>query len=63
MSSAHVFYIPVIFVVGLLFGYFAGRRAAETEREEKRDRLRSRRNLRETKKKDESEGNASTTAV
>ncbi|MFB6265231.1 MAG: hypothetical protein ABEL76_16655 [Bradymonadaceae bacterium] len=44
MSSAHVFYIPVIFLVGLLAGYFAGRRAAEVDLEEKRRRYRRRRN-------------------
>ncbi len=51
MSSAHVFYIPVIFMVGLLFGYFAGRQAAEKEREEKRKRAKRRKQLNRTKRK------------
>ena len=37
MSSAHVFYIPVIFFVGLLAGYFMGRNAAEEESDEDDD--------------------------
>ena len=47
MSSAHVFYIPVIFLVGLLAGYFMGRNAAEAEREEKRRRMKRRKAMKE----------------
>ena len=31
MSSAHIFYIPILILVGALAGYFLGRRAAEQE--------------------------------
>lgn len=49
MSSAHIFYIPVIFVVGLLAGYFMGRNAAEAERAEQRKRLKRRKALQKKK--------------
>jgi len=45
MSSAHIFYIPVIFMVGLLAGYFVGRRAAEAEQREEQRRLKRRKAL------------------
>lgn len=54
MSSAHIFYIPVLFMVGLLAGYFMGRRAAEAEQEEEKRRLQRRKALREQKSKSKS---------
>lgn len=50
MSSAHVFYIPVTFMVGLLFGYFAGRQAAEHERKKKRKRVKRRKQMNRNKR-------------
>jgi hypothetical protein len=47
MSSAHIFYIPVIFMVGLLAGYFVGRRAAEADQREQQRRLKRRKALKE----------------
>ena len=47
MSSAHIFYIPVIFMVGLLAGYFVGRRAAEAEQREEQRRLKRRKALKQ----------------
>lgn len=40
MSSAHIFYIPIILLVGIFAGFFLGRRAVEAENEA---RLRRRR--------------------
>ncbi len=40
MSSAHIFYIPIILFVGAFAGFFLGRRAVEAENEA---RLRRRR--------------------
>ncbi len=40
MSSAHIFYIPIILLVGVFAGFFLGRRAVEAENEA---RLRRRR--------------------
>lgn len=54
MSSAHIFYIPVLFMVGLLAGYFLGRRAAEAEQKEEKRRLQRRKALREQKSKSKS---------
>jgi len=31
MSTAHIFYIPVILLVGIFAGYFLGRNAAERQ--------------------------------
>ena len=33
MSSAHIFYIPIILLVGIFAGFFLGRRAVEAENE------------------------------
>lgn len=46
ISTAHIFYIPVIFFVGVLVGYFVGRRAYEAELREKRRRAGRRKGLR-----------------
>lgn len=43
MTSAHIFYIPVIFFVGLLAGYFVGENAAERRLKKRREKLRRRR--------------------
>lgn len=42
MSTAHIFYLPIIFVVGLLAGYFIGRVQADKELAERRKRSRRR---------------------
>lgn len=47
MTAAHIFYIPVILMVGLLAGYFLGQRAAEEELVQRRKKLARRRALRE----------------
>lgn len=45
MTSAHIFYIPIVLFVGLLAGYFIGQRAAEQRRRERRKKLERRRAL------------------
>lgn len=47
MSSAHIFYIPIILFVGIFAGFFLGRRAAEAELEERRRKLKRQKALRE----------------
>lgn len=47
MSSAHIFYIPVILLVGVFAGYYVGRWAAEQEEIERRKRLKRRQKLEE----------------
>ncbi len=42
MSTAHIFYLPIIFVVGLFAGYFIGRVQADKDLEERRKRARRR---------------------
>ncbi len=43
MTSSHIFYIPVLILVGFFAGFFIGRRAAEVEAAEaKRKRARRR---------------------
>lgn len=42
MTTAHLFYIPVLILVGVFAGYFIGRHAAE-EDERKRRKKRKRR--------------------
>ena len=62
MSSAHIFYIPIIFFVGVFAGFFLGRRAAENEARELKKRRARRQAIREhagggeeaTKRKSES---------
>lgn len=34
ISTAHIFYIPVLVLVGVFAGYYIGRASAEKEREE-----------------------------
>lgn len=34
ISTAHIFYIPVILLVGIFAGYYIGRAAADKERAE-----------------------------
>lgn len=49
MTAAHIFYIPVILMVGLLAGYFFGQYAAEQRRKERRKKLARRRAIRDRK--------------
>ena len=35
MSTAHIFYIPVLILIGVFAGYFVGRQAAENEQKER----------------------------
>jgi len=34
MTSSHIFYIPLILIIGLIMGVVIGRRSAEVQREE-----------------------------
>lgn len=34
MNTAHIFYIPILLMVGFFMGFFSGRRAAESEQAE-----------------------------
>lgn len=36
MSTAHIFYIPLLVLVGIFAGYFIGRHTAEEEERERR---------------------------
>ena len=47
MSSAHFFYITIIFLVGLSVGFFLGRRALEAELKERQRRHKRREALRQ----------------
>ena len=47
MSSAHVFYLPVMILIGFFAGFFAGRRAAEADEAAARKRLERRARARE----------------
>lgn len=47
MSSAHIFYIPIILFVGVFAGFFLGRRAAENEARELHKRRERRKTLRD----------------
>ena len=47
MSTAHIFYLPIIFVVGLFAGYFIGRVQAEKDLAERRKKARRRAAARE----------------
>ena len=46
MSSAHIFYIPIMIFLGMIAGYFLGRRAAEEEARELRKRRERRQAIR-----------------
>ena len=59
MTTAHIFYIPVMIAVGMLAGFFLGRRAAEMEAKDRRKRL-ARRRAMEAKRSD---AQASSTAA
>jgi hypothetical protein len=71
MSSAHVFYIPLMILCGVAVGYFLGMRAAEGEarqrqkRRERRERRRARssRERRETSEGQGTPGDAATDDV
>ena len=43
MTSAHIFYIPILLFIGLIAGYFLGQRATEKQIEERRKKLQRRR--------------------
>ena len=45
MSSAHIFYLPIMIMIGFFAGYFFGVRSAEAEAAEKA-RLANRKNAR-----------------
>lgn len=47
MSSAHIFYIPIMIFLGMIAGYFLGRRAAEEEARELKKRRERRQAIRE----------------
>ncbi|TXD37255.1 hypothetical protein FRC98_11025 [Lujinxingia vulgaris] len=55
MTTAHIFYIPVMIAVGMLAGFFLGRRAAEMEAQERRKRLKRKRAM-EARRKGAAEG-------
>lgn len=45
ISTAHIFYIPVLVLVGVFAGYYLGRAAADKEREEASRRAQRRQKL------------------
>jgi hypothetical protein len=47
LSTAHIFYIPVILLVGIFAGYYIGRWAADREREERARAAKRRKALKE----------------
>lgn len=47
MSSAHIFYIPIMIFVGVIAGFYLGRRAAEDEARELKKRRERRQVLRD----------------
>lgn len=47
MSSAHIFYIPIMIFVGVIAGFYLGRRAAEDEARELKKRRERRQALRD----------------
>ena len=50
MTTAHMFYVPVILFVGLVAGFFLGRRAAEQDLQKRRQKLARRRAMQEKRK-------------
>lgn len=46
ISTAHIFYIPVLILVGMFAGYYLGRAAADNERAEQKRREQRRQKLR-----------------
>jgi len=53
VSTAHIFYVPVLILVGVFAGYFIGRHAAEEEERERRKKARRRAAASKKKQKDE----------
>jgi hypothetical protein len=49
MSSAHLFYVPILLAVGFFAGFFAGRRVAEQDIHAAHERLQRRERLRPKK--------------
>ena len=49
MSTPHIFYIPVIHVVGILAGYFIGRWSAEEDEKERRRKAKRRAAIKKSK--------------
>ena len=45
MSSAHIFYIPILIAMGFIGGFFAGKRAAEQEALEAQRRVERKKKL------------------
>lgn len=52
MSTAHIFYIPVILLVGIFGGYYIGRWAAEQDELERIKRAKRKKKLDEKKASD-----------
>ena len=50
MTTAHLFYIPIILLAGVLAGFFLGRRAADESVRERRKKLARRRAIQEKKR-------------
>jgi lipopolysaccharide biosynthesis regulator YciM len=50
MSSAHLFYIPILIAVGFFAGFFAGRRVAEQDIDAAHKRLQRRERLKNASK-------------
>lgn len=55
MTTAHIFYIPVILFVGVFAGYFLGRRSVEEEQRRRKKKRARRQALREKHRKDPAE--------
>lgn len=58
MSSAHVFYLPIMIAVGFMVGFYAGRSSARQElearkRAKRRDALEARKRASSASKEDE----------
>lgn len=51
MTTAHIFYIPVILFVGVLAGFFLGRQASERDLERRRKRAARRKAVAEKRRK------------
>lgn len=58
MTTAHIFYVPIIFFVGLFVGFFMGKRASEAEMQTRRRRQKRRQALKEQPPGDEAPAGA-----
>lgn len=45
MTTAHIFYVPVIFFVGLIAGFFLGQRVLEEKLRKRREKRRKKKQM------------------